>query len=742
MRLDAVPHRRLPAARSVSEGLVRRLLAVLVVALAPLALASTASATHTFHELVSTGPSGGNGAFTPELKGVSDDGTHVFFQTSERLVAADSDSRIDVYERVGGQTTLASTGPNGANGVFDASFAGASADGSRVFFVTKESLTPADFDGATDVYERTGGQTTLVSVGQGGNGSLDAFFDGASEDGARVFFHTRDRLVAADTDFQLDVYQRSGGQTSLVSTGTTAGNGSSDAFFDGSSADGAQVFFETDESLVAGDTDARFDVYSRAGGTTALVSSGNGAFDAFYDGASRAGDHVFFTTAEAVAAGDTDGQFDIYERSSSGVSLVSVGPDGGNGAFDANFRDTSPDGSNVFFETDESLVAADSDSQTDVYESAGTTSLVSTGPSGGNGAFDALYGGTSADGTRVLFETDEALVPEDTDAQVDVYERSGGQTTLVSVGPTGGNSALDATHSSSSADGNRVFFTTSEQLVAGDADAQQDVYERFGATTTLISASPSGGNGAFDASVAGLSKDGLRALFVTQERLVTTDSDSSSDIYAASAALGYPRPAAGVNFRVPLAITYRACSAPNRSHSGGVPAPSCNPPLQTSDYLTVGTRDANGAEAQAAGSVRYTVRPGNPSTPADEADVALQLSFTDVRLKSDLSDYTGELTVEAALRLTDRSNGPGVDEPATVTDVPLSFASPCQGTPSGVGSTCAVSTSADAVTGGGVVEGKRSIWELGAVRVYDGGADGQVATAGNTLFARQGVFIP
>ena len=67
---------------------------------------------------------------------------------------------------------------------------------------------------------------------------------------------------------------------------------------------------------------------------------------------------------------------------------------------------------------------------------------------------------------------------------------------------------------------------------------------------------------------------------------------------------------------------------------------------------------------------------------------------------------------------------------------------PCQATPSGVGTTCAVATSADAVTGGGVVEGKRAIWELGEVRVYDGGADGQAATAGNTLFARQGIFTP
>jgi len=60
-----------------------------------------------------------------------------------------------------------------------------------------------------------------------------------------------------------------------------------------------------------------------------------------------------------------------------------------------------------------------------------------------------------------------------------------------------------------------------------------------------------------------------------------------------------------------------------------------------------------------------------------------------------------------------------------------------------VGSSCSVTTSADAVTGAGaVVEGRRAIWRLGQVRVNDGGADGLVSTTPNTLFAVQGVFVP
>ena len=57
--------------------------------------------------------------------------------------------------------------------------------------------------------------------------------------------------------------------------------------------------------------------------------------------------------------------------------------------------------------------------------SGGQTTLVSTGPAGGNGAFGAFFGGASADGTRVFFETGESLVSADTDAALDVYERVG-----------------------------------------------------------------------------------------------------------------------------------------------------------------------------------------------------------------------------------------------------------------------------------------------------------------------------
>ena len=85
----------------------------------------------------------------------------------------------------------------------------------------------------------------------------------------------RRRSCAADTDSNhYDVYERTGGVTSLVSTGPTTTNAQVDAFFRGASTDGTKVFFETSEALTAADTNARTDVYQRSAGTTTLVSTG------------------------------------------------------------------------------------------------------------------------------------------------------------------------------------------------------------------------------------------------------------------------------------------------------------------------------------------------------------------------------------------------------------------------------------------------------------------------------------
>jgi hypothetical protein len=263
--------------------------------------------------LVSAGQVNGNGAFRASFEGASADGTRVFFESLEQLVSSDTDSAEDVYERSAGTTTLVSAGQINGNGLFrHASFVDASTGGRRVFFNTKEALVPADTDEAYDLYERSRGTTTLRTGGQiNGNGDFHAGGT-ASADGTRVFFTTAEQLVAADTDVRPDIYENFAGTTSLVSTGEVNGNGDIPAHRADASADGTRIFFYTAEKLVSSDTERFVDVYERAGGVTTKVSPGNGAFDAWFSAISADSSAVFFQTRENLLPGDTDGLEDIY----------------------------------------------------------------------------------------------------------------------------------------------------------------------------------------------------------------------------------------------------------------------------------------------------------------------------------------------------------------------------------------------------------------------------------------------
>jgi hypothetical protein len=217
-----------------------------------------------------------------------------------------------------------------------------------------------------------------------------------------------------------------------------------------------------------------------------------------------------------------------------------------------------------------------------------------------------------------------------------------------------------------------------------------------------------------------------------------------NDFERTIAADAYPRPRGASPLQVPLVPAYKQCTAPNRTHGAPLSFGSCAPPDLASDFLTVGTPDANGRPAGSIGSVRFRVVPGNESSPEDEADVLVTISMTDVRNGGSLTDYTGDLRETTIVRLTDSYNGAGSDEAATMLDIPFPVHVPCTPTAAAtIGSTCAVDTSLDAIVPGSIREGDRSIWELGAIEVYDGGSDGDPVTAGDdTLFARQGLFTP
>ena len=145
--------------------------------------------------------------------------------------------------------------------------------------------------------------------------------------------------------------------------------------------------------------------------------------------------------------------------------------------------------------------------------------------------------------------------------------------------------------------------------------------------------------------------------------------------------------------------------------------------------------------------MRLVVQPGNPSTPANEADAYYEINMADVRNKSDLSDYTGDLKLDAALQITDKNNpdpeGGSPNATGVQTELPGGRALHLDSADTTVGSTCSIATTANTISPGAVVEAKRAIWETGQVRVFDGGADGNPGTSdGDGLFLVQGIFIP
>ena len=135
---------------------------------------------------------------------------------------------------------------------------------------------------------------------------------------------------------------------------------------------------------------------------------------------------------------------------------------------------------------------------------------------------------------------------------------------------------------------------------------------------------------------------------------------------------------------------------------------------------------------------------GDPATPADEADVSVNVNVEDVRMSANINnDYTGELGLVLPMQITDRANGPSRDGDRNGAGGLARGPVPCvQTSGTTTGGSCQVGTTLDAVMPGAVPELKRSNWELGQIVLTDGGADGLVSTNDNTVFARQGVFVP
>jgi hypothetical protein len=494
---------------------------------AMLAFAPVAAADHTLQKLAS--PAGGAPYdWTPAH--MSPDGQRIIFETDEPLDPADTDTRVDLYEAAGEGFSLLNRGDvaTGLPRFADRYSYDFSLDGSHVFYQTTDSLVPEDRDFTRDVYDVFAGDTRLVSAGDlPSNGLFDSQLHDASEDGTRVYFSTEEKLVAEDTDGGYwDVYERSPAGTRLVSIGPSGGSGEFDATFQAASRVGSVGVFTTQEQLVPADTDTSSDLYASSPGSTELVSTGpadSGSAGVWeFVAMSRSGDRIVFTSFQRLVSEDSDGsRLDIYARTAGTTTLISTGPTATNAPADAIFGCSSEDATQVFFHTAEQLTAGHTWTGRGYYRGSGaTTDLVV--PVRDN-SIQALS--CSGDGSHAFYRTLVQVLPNDTDPTHDVYQWHEGVTTRVSTGPQD-NEWSHHSFAGASFDGERVFFSTRQEFVPEDLSPDVDIYERYQGQTFLLSVT----GGTIDEFapalyLAALGPDGTQALLAGRQTLDPADTD-------------------------------------------------------------------------------------------------------------------------------------------------------------------------------------------------------------------------
>ncbi|MBI1815944.1 MAG: PD40 domain-containing protein [Deltaproteobacteria bacterium] len=354
-----------------------------------------------------------------------------------------------------------------------------------------------------------------VSVDSAGaQGNSDSDTASISADGRYVAFNSgASNLVAGDTNGSLDVFvhDRVTGTTERVSVDSTGAQGNSSSGSPSISADGRYVAFTSNASnLVAGDTNGFADafVHDRVTGATERVSvdsiGAQGNSGGYAASISADGHYVALVSdASNLVAGDTNGFADafVHDRMTGATERVSVDSTGAQSNGRTYTASISADGRYVAFGSGASnLVTGDTHGYVAVFvhdRMTGATELGSVDSTGAAGSGTAYAASISADGRYVAFASDARLVAGDTNANGDVFvhDRMTGATELVSVDGTGvqGNGVSYA--ASISADGRYVAFgSEASNLVAGDTNSSEEVFvhDRMTGATTSVSVNSTG----------------------------------------------------------------------------------------------------------------------------------------------------------------------------------------------------------------------------------------------------------
>ena len=393
--------------------------------------------------------SNGTSARQPDL---TPDARYVAFEdTASNLVAGDVNGTVDVFvrDRQTGTTVRASVDAGGVEGNGDSRGPCISADGRYVMFAsTSSNLVPGDANGVQDIFLKdlqTGAVeiVSLDSFGAPSNG--DSFFPACSSDARYVVFMSLgSTLVGGDLNGERDIFVRDRqlATTERVSVSTAGVEGDGDCpLYPSISRDGRYVAFYSDSTnLVAGDTNATYDVYlrDRQLATTERINVSTGGAQANASSSLACvtddGRYVtFMSIATNLVAGDTNGLIDCFvrDRTLGTTERISVSQGGAQGNDISEYPMPSADGRYIVFTSNAStLIPGDTNGVKDTFlrdQLTGAIERISVGSGNEEGNARTYYYPTiSPDGRYVVFAgLASNLVPGDTNGTTnyDVFLR-------------------------------------------------------------------------------------------------------------------------------------------------------------------------------------------------------------------------------------------------------------------------------------------------------------------------------
>jgi hypothetical protein len=396
--------------------------------------------------------------------------------------------------------------PAGQTPVGDAgaAIAGGSADLSTVVFTDPAVLVAGATVGSTNLYawNSATAKVTLLGVGATLGGGAGRTINAVSANGSDIF--------VSDTSGNLDLFHP-GSPTPTTIAPTQ--NGFSPSFMDAATDGSAVIFTDNDGAALTGSTVAGsgtnlYEASISSNGSVTISDLTGGQSTAGVDGvvgASSDGSTVYFVAEGVLASGATSGDENLYVEHGGTTKFIASLQGGGdstdwNGSWTAR---VTPDGSHLAFNSSDPALAmkVDGFDNTDVnsgspdnevylYDNT-SGSLVCASCNAthtlplGSSQLDPIEGGLlsggnlyvqhnlSDDGSRLFFDSSDALSPHDVNNVEDVYEYENGSAHLISTGTSNSISLfLDA-----SSNGNDVFFITRDQLVPQDTDGNMDVYD-------------------------------------------------------------------------------------------------------------------------------------------------------------------------------------------------------------------------------------------------------------------------